>query len=300
TCAELDQVVPPACSRRLAEAAGFADRVTWLNGMDHYSAMAGFPQIMEEVVAFFGNDVPAAWQPPQTNGEKSASELLGGFLSGLSALLGGEPAEERAHMAGVTAEVTVDGKRYAAAFDFLRGTRGRFKLTGTFPEVGKAGLGQGAYPWLIGAGKRVFCGTEGNSNALAVATLIQPQRLMKMRVAVGALAAASFSPEALKQYYTLGELKRSNGERVVEVKVDHKKTRGRLELTFSADGTPLGASWAFGEAVGTARFSHWRLHAVTDDALFEPPPDLPRHAVLQEDVLRMFAAVFEFAVEATE
>jgi hypothetical protein len=70
--------------------------------------------------------------------------------------------------------------------------------------------------------------------------------------------------------------------------------------TFSADGTRLGASWAFGEAVGTARFSHWRLHAVTDDALFEPPPDLPRHAVLQEDVLRMFAAVFEFAVEATE
>jgi hypothetical protein len=52
--------------------------------------------------------------------------------------------------------------------------------------------------------------------------------------------------------------------------------------------------------VGTARFSHWRLHAVTDDALFEPPPDLPRQAVLQEDVLRMFAAVFEFAVEATE
>lgn len=300
TCAELDQVVPPACSRRLAEAAGFADRVTWLTGMDHYSAMAGFPKIMEEVVAFFGKDVPATWQPPQTNGEKSASELLGGFLSGLSALLGGEPAEDRAHMAGVTAEVTVDGKQYAAAFDFLRGTRGRFKLTGTFPEVGKAGLGQGAYPWLIGAGKRVFCGTEASRADLAAAALIQPQRLMKMRVAVGALAAASFSPEALKQYYTLGELKRSNGDRVVDVKVDHKKTRGRLELTFSADGTPRGASWAFGDAVGTARFSHWRLHAVTDDALFEPPPDLPRQAVLQEDVLRMFAAVFEFAVEATE
>ncbi|HRR33437.1 MAG TPA: hypothetical protein P5026_05025 [Kiritimatiellia bacterium] len=300
TCAELDQVVPPACSRRLAEAAGCADRVTWLKGMDHYSAMASFPQIMEEVVTFFGQDVPVTWQPPQTNGEKSASELVGGFLSGLSALLCGEPVEDRAHMVGGAAEVTVDGKRYAAAFDFLRGTRGRFKLTGTFPEIGKAGLGQGEFPWLIGAGKRVFCGTEASRTGLTAASLIQPQRLMKMKVAAGALAAAAFAPEALKQYYTLGELKRSNGERLVEVNVNHKKARGRLELTFSPDGTPLNASWAFGDVAGTARLSHWRLNAVTDDALFDPPPDLPRQAVLQEDVLRMFAAVFEFAVEATE
>ena len=299
-CAEQDQVVPPVCSRRLAEAAGFADRITWLKGMDHYSAMAGFPKIMEDVVAFFGSDVPASWQPPPMIGEKSASQLLGGFLAGLSTLLGGEPTEDRAHMAGVTAEVRVNGKQYTAAFDMLRGTRGRFKLTGTFPEVGKAGLGQGTYPWLIGAGKRVFCGTEARRDDLSVTGLVNPQRLMKMRVAVGALAAASFTPEALKQYYTLGEVKNANGERLVEVKVNHKKTRGNLDLAFSADGTPLSASWAFGDVTGTARFSHWRLNAVSDDALFEPPPDLPRQPVLHEDVLRMFAAVFEYLVEATE
>ncbi|HHU15054.1 MAG TPA: hypothetical protein GXZ62_07660 [Lentisphaerae bacterium] len=299
-CAEQDQVVPPVCSRRLAEAAGFADRITWLKGMDHYSAMAGFPKIMEDVVAFFGSDVPASWQPPPMIGEKSASQLLGGFLAGLSTLLGGEPTEDRAHMAGVTAEVRVNGKQYTAAFDMLRGTRGRFKLTGTFPEVGKAGLGQGTYPWLIGAGKRVFCGTEARRDDLSVTGLVNPQRLMKMRVAVGALAAASFTPEALKQYYTLGEVKNANGKRLVEVKVNHKKTRGNLDLAFSVDGTPLSASWAFGDVTGTARFSHWRLNAVSDDALFEPPPDLPRQPVLHEDVLRMFAAVFEYLVEATE
>ncbi len=75
---------------------------------------------------------------------------------------------------------------------------------------------------------------------LSVTGLVNPQRLMKMRVAVGALAAASFTPEALKQYYTLGEVKNANGERLVEVKVNHKKTRGNLDLAFSADGTPLG------------------------------------------------------------
>jgi hypothetical protein len=89
TCAELDQVVPPACSRRLAEAAGFADRVTWLTGMDHYSAMAGFPKIMEEVVAFFGKDVPQV-AAAQTNGEKSAPSVGGFSVRPLSALLGGE------------------------------------------------------------------------------------------------------------------------------------------------------------------------------------------------------------------
>jgi hypothetical protein len=300
TCAELDQVVPPECSRRLAEAAGFAERVTWLKGMDHYSAMAGFPQIVEEAAAFFGEEVPPDWRPPEGEGEKSAPELLGVFLSGLAAFLGGEPVTERAHMVGLETEAAVGGKTYRASCDLARGTGGRFKLTGTFPEVGRAGLGLGEHPWLLGAGKRVFLGSVDAREGATAASLVTPQRLMKLRVGAGTLAVAALSPEALKQYYSLGDVKRANGERVVEVTIDHKKARGRLELTFTRDGTPLNAAWSFGGTSGKARFSHWRPNAVTDDAVFEPPPELPRQEVRQEDVLRMFAAVLEFAVEATE
>ncbi len=299
-CAEQDEVIPPECGRRLAEAAGFADRVTWLPGMGHYTAMAGFPQIMKDVVAFFGADVPAAWHPPEGNGEKTPSELLGLFLSGLAALAGGQPAEDTAHMVGVDAEFVADGKAQHVAFDYMRGGQGRFKLAGEFPVVGKAGLGQGGYPWLIGGGKLVFCGTAEGAEGATAAALIAPQRLMRYRVGVGALAGVALSPEALSQYYTLVDAHGTNGERTVEVRVDYKKTHGSLNLTFAKDATPLGAAWAFGEVTGKARFTHWRLNAVADDSVFDAPPGLPRKAVRQADVLRMFAAMFEFGVEATE
>jgi dienelactone hydrolase len=299
-CAEKDEVIPPECGRRLAEAAGFAERVTWLPGMGHYTAMAGFPQIMSDVVAFFGADVPAAWQPPTGNGEKTPTELLGLFLSGLASLTGGQPAANAAHMVGVEAEVVADGKPQRVAFDYARGELGRFKLAGDFPVVGRAGLGQGEYPWLIGGGKKVFCGTVDVAADRTADSLISPLRLMRYRVAVGAFAAAALSPEALKQYYTLVAAEGTNGERTVEVRVDHKKTKGSLKLTFAKDATPLSAAWAFGEVTGKARFTHWRLNAVTGDAAFDAPPGLPQQAVRQEDVLRMFAAAFEFGVEATE
>lgn len=300
-CAEQDQVIPPECGRRLAEAAGFADRVTWLAGMDHYTAMAGFPQIMSDVVAFFGADVPETWQPPEANGEKTPTELLGSFLSGLAALLGGQPLADTAHMVGCAAEIGAGGKTYKGQFDYVRGEQGRFKLSGDFPVVGKAGLGQGRTPWLVGGGgKVVFCGTEEAEEGRTAAGLVAPQRLMRYRVASGALAGAALSPEALKQYYTLGETRATNGERTVQVRVDYKRTKGELLLTFAKDGTPLKAEWGFGESKGRVRFTHWRLNAVADESVFEEPAGIPRKAVRQEDVLRMFAAVFEYGVEAAE
>lgn len=299
-CADQDQVIPPDCGRRLAEAAGFADRVTWLAGMDHYTAMAAFPKIMSDVTAFFGADAPVAWRPPEGNGAKTPTELLGRFLSGLAALAGGQPAEGTAHMAGGSVEGTADGKPYRAAFDYVRGTQGRMKLAGDFPVVGKAGFGVGAYPWIIGGGKTVFCGRAEAVEERTAAALVTPQRLMRYRVGVGVLAGAALSPEALKQYYTLADSHGTNGERVVEVKVAYKKTQGSLSLTFAKDATPLSAAWAFGNVTGTARFSHWRLNAVADDPVFDAPPGLPQQTVRQEDVLRMLAAAFEYGMEAAE
>lgn len=299
-CAAEDEVVPPDCCRRLAEAAGFSDRVVWLKGMGHYTAMASFPQIMKDITAFFGADVPVAWQPPHGNGTKTSAELLGVFLSGTAAMLGGQPVEGKAHMMGCEADVVVAGKTYHAAFDYVCGGQGKFRLSGDFPMVGKAGLGQGDYPWLIGGGKTAFCGTVGAAEDHRATGLIDPQHLMKYRVAAGALAGASLSPEALKQYYTLSEVSGTNGERHVEVAVHYKKAQGTLKMTFTKDATPLRVDWVFGSVSGSARFTHWCLNSVADDSLFDPPGGLARKEVGQADMLRMFASVFEFVMEALE
>ncbi len=299
-CAENDQVIPPSCGKRLAEAAGFAERVTWLAGMDHYTAMAGFPRIMDEVVAFFSADVPSSWKPPEANGGPDGFARIGGFLSGLAALAGGEPKPGTAHMVGFSGEATVGGKRHEAVCEFVRGASGRCRLTGTFPQVGRAGFGIGEYPWLMGAGSRVFCGTRDDGGPRHPSALVQEQRLMRFRVGVGALAGVALSPEALKQYYTLAESKLPGGEQAVEIRVDYKRTRGTLRWVFARDGTPREVVWDFGESSGRVRFTHWRLGAVADDSLFEVPQGMARQEVRREDLLRMLAAVFEYAVEATE
>ncbi|MCX7047832.1 MAG: dienelactone hydrolase family protein [Candidatus Sumerlaeota bacterium] len=299
-CAELDQVVPPDCSRKLAEAAGIADRVTWLKGMDHYSAMAGFPRIMDDVLAFFSADVPASWRPPQMDGEKSATELVGVFLSGLAAFLGGQPQENTAHMTGLEGEATIGGKKETFSFDYISGDRGRFKLSGVFPAIGKAGLGLGAYPWLIGGGKVVFCGTQEAVAGRLPSEMIQPLRMMRWRMALGVLAVAAQAPETLKNYYTLTESRRANGDRAVELQFDIKGAKGKLDLVFGKDDMPREASVNISGIVGRVRFTHWRLNAAIDDSVFDAPAGLPRKEVRQEDALRMFAAAFEYAMEAME
>ncbi len=298
--AERDQVIPPACSRALAEAAGCADRLTWLPGLDHYTAMASLPQILSEVVAFFGEDVPGVWQPPPPAAEPAAADLFGGFLAGLAAFTGGQPAAGTAHMVGLAVDFSAEGKNRHLSADFVRGGQGRFKLTGIFPEVGAAGLGQGSHPWLIGAGKIVFHGTQETRDEVMAGDQMAPERLLKFRMLSGLLGAAALSPEALGKYYTLAEAPPTNGQRIVAVRIDYKRSQGALDLVFAHDGTPVQAGWSLNGHTGLARFSHWRLNAVAPDTVFEPPAGLPQQAVRQEDLLRMFGAAFEFGMEAVE
>ena len=300
-CAENDQVLPPEGGQKLAQAAGCADQVIWLKGMDHYTAMAGFPQVMEEVVSFFGEEIPASWKPSDSNGVPSPMDTVGQLLSGLAAILGGQPETNRAHMVGLEAKVMVAGKPYEARLDYACARQGRFKLTGVFPEVGKAGLGLGSYPWLIGGGKVVFCGTKDIVPERRPSEYILPQLLMRFQIGAGLLAGVALAPEALKPYAAITETNGPKGERVLELAVTHKRTKGMVQLAFSKfDSTPQWISWTFAESSGQLRFTHWRLNAVTDDSVFDAPPGMPQHEVRQEDVIRMFASVFQFAMEATE
>jgi len=296
-CAEKDEVVPPDCGRRLAEAAGFADRVTWLPGLGHYTAMAAFPQILKDVVAFFGADVPRSWHPAEVSGGKTPAELVGVFLSGLAAFAGGQPVAGRAHLVGAVAEVEQGGRTYRAEFDYARGDQGRFKLEGEFPGVGKAGFGQGGYPWLA-SGKTVFCGTLEPQAGRQVEALIAPEEVMRYRVAVGLLSGVALSPEALKQYYTLAELPGTNGQRVVELRLDYKQAKGTARFTFAGEATPLGLEWNFGELRGKVRFSHWRLNSPADPALFDAPAGRARKEVRQENLARLIGSALEFTMEA--
>ena len=53
-----DEVIPRACTRKLAEALGMADRVRWLPGLGHYTAIAALPDVLHAAVDFFAADLP--------------------------------------------------------------------------------------------------------------------------------------------------------------------------------------------------------------------------------------------------
>lgn len=300
-CAAEDEVIPAECSRVLADAVGFGDRVVWLEGMGHYTAMASFPVIVEDVAAFFGRGVPEGWQPAKGEREASGYELLGSFLSGVATMASGEPEEETAHMAGFDGSFRLRGKEHKLSFSYAKGWDGRFRLEGNFPEVGRAGFGMGLYPWIMsGSGGVVFCGERGAGPAHA-AELVSAERLLRFKVAAGALAGVALSPEALQKYYKLSELEGEGGERVIELLVDYKRTKGRVVLRYGGDGvTPTGVSWEFGESRGDFRVTHWRLSSVADRELFNAPQGVKQQSVMRRDVMQMLAAVFEYVVESAE
>lgn len=301
-CADQDQVIPPAAGRRLAEAAGFIEGVTWLKGYDHYSALARFPQILDDLTAFFGADVPATWTPPpDEDGAPTPMVLLGRFLQGIAAFAGGgAPLEVGSHLVGAEIEFVRKGRQETARVDFARGPAGRFRLTGEIPQVGAFGMGQGEAPWLQGANQTVFRGEKDPAAGAVFSTFISPNPRMRYQVAVGALTAAALAPEALAGYFTLTEKPVDGGRRTLLLNVARKKTSGSIEMTFAPDGTPVAAAWDIGETTGTATFNYWRLDALMDAAAYEAPPAGTYKIVRQEDLLRMFAAAAEYLLEMVE
>ncbi len=53
-----DEVIPRACTEKLAKALGISDRVVWLEGLGHYTAIAELPRALKMTADFFARDLP--------------------------------------------------------------------------------------------------------------------------------------------------------------------------------------------------------------------------------------------------
>lgn len=163
--ADQDEVIPRPCTEKLAAALGMADRVIWLHGLGHYTAIAALPETLERTVAFFAQDLPAEAKPPavlpgvgKRPGEESPPQVLAALLQQGITILLKDPAEGRCHLLDLSAEV-VDpaGKKYEGRLRWIRGAEYRFRLEVKIAGLPEAELGQGDRPWLA-AKERVFVG----------------------------------------------------------------------------------------------------------------------------------------------
>jgi dienelactone hydrolase len=288
-----DEIMPPACSLKLFDAVGYPESHLCLEGMGHYSAMAGLSGIMDDLTAFFAADMPAGWTPPPRSSGITAVSLLGTLLKDLAALIAARPKEGCAHMAGAKVSFEQGGKSESFHFELSLGTGGRFKIDGVFPAVGRAGFGRGSFPWLSGGG-RIFCGTRGEGDAPALAEMIGAEAMLKYRMAAGLAAGASLSPDLINSY---AKATVTNGaESLVLLLESIRETpRGRVQIAFDRSGRyPQSAQWTLDQSSGEVEFTHWQIDAAAHESLFEPDESLTRQEVLRDDVLQMFASVFRF------
>ena len=296
-----DEVIPRASTEKLARALGLEDRITWLDGLGHYTAMAELPHALRTTAEFFAQDLPAD-APPATAAppvDPNPLQRLVSVLQQAITILVSEPAPGQCHFVDLDLSAfAATGRPTVAHVRLVRGAQGRFALRGRLPELGEVALGQGRFPWLVAGGKTLVAGTKhpvANMNAL---TYVEPRHLQERRMLDGIGGALGMAPEMLAQWITVANDNTTGGHAIRVAAQDARKVPGDIHLAFQEDGrTPDWATFSVAGVAGKIHFHGWQTDTVAPEALFEPPAGLKRVEVEQADVCRIFSALLNFGVE---
>ena len=102
-----DEVIPRACTERLAAALGISDRVIWLEGLGHYTALAALPRALATTADFFARDLPPGVQVAPPLPAAGTVQTVARLAQQLAALAGSDPAEGRGHLVDLAIQVTL-------------------------------------------------------------------------------------------------------------------------------------------------------------------------------------------------
>mgnify|MGYP000943722510 CR=1 FL=1 len=298
-CAAEDEVIPPSCSRELGEAAQC--EIIWLPGVGHYTIFSQSGFVFAELIDFFSTNPPLTWKPAANNGkvgsEAMGLRLLAGFFRDLHFFLAGIPAEGYAHHLAMTCQLAADSNNFHGEMRLSRGPEGCYKVFVDIPKLGQGWIGQGEFPWIAGAKNSLFVGSQNATPGQGCSMFISPEQLMKYQMGLGALATGAMAPEMLKKVAEWTVVREADNKTGVAVNINHAKFKGRLYLLFEQNGKPESGHFHAKNVALSFQFSDWQLNVPTPAAFFSPPENLQGKPVNQQDVLRMFAAVFERLLE---
>lgn len=295
-----DQVIPKPCTAKLASALGIADRVIWLEGLGHYTAMAALPRALRTTADFFAEDLPpgvkatAAAVP-----ERSAVRKVVLLLQQAGAFLVLEPKPGRCHLLDVEVSATLkDGEKVEAKLQFVRGWEHRFSLRCKLPMVGEAALGQGAYPWMASGQRVIFKGALApDAEPRDPLAFADRQHVLKLQMLSGVLGALAIAPDMLETWASIEDDLGADGAPAVRI-LNKRREQDRVRLVLDRDGkTPKSLTFQVRGVRGRVTFHGWQLNAVAQDALFQEPGKPASQEVDADDLYRIFAAMFNFAME---
>jgi dienelactone hydrolase len=325
-----DNTMPRVCTEKLAAALGIPDRVVWLEGLGHYTAMAAFPRILTMSVNFFGEDLgqgtgdrgqgignreQGTGDRAQRTGHRATSSVARppnpeprtlnppparvvlGVLQDMVAFGASEPAASRCHLADISWSATLSGgKPLSGRLMLARGQGGRFRVEFDVPGFARAAIGQDRFPWIASAAQTVFCGSAQDARRDPLA-LADPKMLMKLRVAAGAVAGLSLAPDMLEQVLTVTCQTPPGGPETLRLALHQR--RGSARLVLQADGKTPQALEVDAQGVhGRLVFRAWRRNAAIPQGLFDPPGGRKTQQVDSAALYQMLAAMFNFGMES--
>ena len=298
-----DKVVPGDCTRKLAEALGITDRVVWLEGLGHYTAMAALPRVLTTTVDFFAQDMPPELRsktPVEAAG--TATEMIVALLRRLSTLFGPEPADGRCHFVDMNISVDIkDGDTVNAQLLLARGSGHKFTIDCDLPMIGSATLGQSDYPWIKTSQDLLIKGIDDSATEPAdPLAFALPEHRVKLQVAAGAITGITLAPDLIEQVVGV-RLGSPQDGRAVLLLSPKDRSKVMMRIVIKPDGSsPETITVGFVDAVATVTFRSFELNTVAHPALFDPPSGTPVREVDRDTVYRIFSSMFNFAMELTE
>ena len=295
-----DEVIPPECTRQLAAELGISDKVIWLEGLGHYTAMAELPRVLETTADFFARDLPPELQAVgQTVRDTTPVAVVASLIQQVTAMAVSKPAEGRCHFADLDVSITPAGEEtFDGRLRFVHGSGHRFRLDCRLPVVGEASLGQSGYPWIASGSKAVFKGVcDEPAEPVDPLALADAWQVGRLKMLAGAAAGVALAPDVLNQFCTVADGTRRDGPRAIDV-VIKGNSPASFRLSMRDDGrTPQMLSFNVAGTRGRIVFRGWQTNTVAHASMFAEPEDVPVKEVPRDDVYRVFAAMFNFAME---
>lgn len=295
-----DEIIPRRGTEKLAEALGIADRVVWIDGMEHNTFISGFPGVVRRIIDFFAQDLPPGVKPVSATeaGEPTNAQRAAAFLQQALAMVTTEPEPGRCHLAELRFAVGAkDQKSVETRLKYVRGSAGRFALKCKVPVLGDVSIGQGQSPWMVTGGRSVLVGAKNPTEQRNPLCFAEPRHIAKLRILGGLVGSLVLVPDILAQWATIEGENQASGEPVLRIS-EKKLVHGSLSVSFEKDGrTPTQLTFDVAGVSGKAVVSGWQVNAAAEDSQFLPPAELPTREVDQADLYRAFSTIFNLAMQ---
>jgi cephalosporin-C deacetylase-like acetyl esterase len=276
-----DEVLPKEATVKLAKAMNMENKVVWMKGQGHYTAIASLPDLLPKIANFISDN--QAKIPQNGNGNKSA---LSKFAGQLNKLFDFSPPPGRCMV--IEAEFKIKDK--VSFVKLIKGHGCHFIIFGDILKM-KLSLGYCEYPWMYTPKGVLFKGTLEPTPNANLLNHMDKVYLAYLPMITAVLNMAASSPTILNQFAKFTESKQSDGNTLISIQSVKRKNQG-AEVLVDKKGKPISIKLNLKDKVEIV-FKEWNLNAFSTDELYLPPENFEwEQAVKQKNLDRIFAAFF--------